>query len=103
MTSILQTVSCLDDYDPNALRVDKAIEAIRACLPPIAATETIGIRQALGRVHRPGSLVKAQQPLRRRFLDDEDGVLQVGLKVIRDRVDRLLHQLLELLHAHTHA
>jgi len=50
MTSILQTVSCLDDYDPNALRVDKAIEAIRACLPPIAATETIGIRQALGRV-----------------------------------------------------
>jgi len=50
MTSILQTVSCLDDYDPNALRVDKAIEAMRACLPPIAATETIGIRQALGRV-----------------------------------------------------
>jgi molybdopterin molybdotransferase len=47
MTSILQTVSCLDDYDPNALRVDKAIEAIRACLPPIAATETIGIRQAV--------------------------------------------------------
>ena len=50
MTSILQTVSCLDDYDPDALRVDKAVEAIRACLSPIAATQTIEIRQTLGRV-----------------------------------------------------
>jgi molybdopterin molybdotransferase len=50
VSGILQTVSCLDDYDPDALRVDKAIEAIRACVSPIAATETIAIRQALGRV-----------------------------------------------------
>ena len=50
MTSILQTVSCLDDYDPDALRVDKAVEAIRACLSPITATEAIEIRQTLGRV-----------------------------------------------------
>ena len=50
MTSILQTVSCLDDYDPDALRVDKAVEAIRACLSPITATETIEIRRTLGRV-----------------------------------------------------
>ena len=50
MTGILKTVSCLDDYDPDALRVDKAIEAIRACLSPVAATERIAIRQALGRV-----------------------------------------------------
>jgi molybdopterin molybdotransferase len=50
MTSILQTVSCLDGYDPDALRVDKALEAIRACLAPITATEQLGIRQSLGRV-----------------------------------------------------
>jgi molybdopterin molybdotransferase len=50
MSGILQTVSCLDDYDPDALRVDKAVEAIRACLSPIAATQTIEIRQTLGRV-----------------------------------------------------
>jgi molybdopterin molybdotransferase len=50
MTSIQQTVSCLDGYDPDALRVDKAVEAIRACLSPITATEEVGIRQALGRV-----------------------------------------------------
>jgi molybdopterin molybdotransferase len=50
MSSILQTVSCLDDYDPNALRVDKAAEAIRACLSPITKAEHVEIRQALGRV-----------------------------------------------------
>ncbi|HKQ27480.1 MAG TPA: gephyrin-like molybdotransferase Glp [Burkholderiales bacterium] len=47
---ILQTVSCLDDYDPNALRVDKAIEAVRACLIPLAETEKVAIRAALGRI-----------------------------------------------------
>src|SRR2546427_3094561 len=50
MSSILQTVSCLDDYDPNALRVDKANEAIRACLVPITENQKIPIREALGRV-----------------------------------------------------
>ena len=48
--SIADTVSCLDGYDPNALRVDKAAEAIRACLSPIGGTETVPIREALGRV-----------------------------------------------------
>jgi molybdopterin molybdotransferase len=48
--SILQTVSCLDGYDPDALRVDKAVEAIRACLAPIGDTERVPIREALGRV-----------------------------------------------------
>jgi molybdopterin molybdotransferase len=47
---ILDTVSCLDGYDPNALRVDKAVEAIKACLAPIAETETVAVRAALGRV-----------------------------------------------------
>jgi molybdopterin molybdotransferase len=48
--SIQQTVSCLDGYDPDALRVDKAREAILACLAPIAQAETISIQNALGRV-----------------------------------------------------
>jgi molybdopterin molybdotransferase len=50
MTSIVQTVSCLDGYDPDALRVDKALEAIRACLSPIEETEKVAVRNALGRV-----------------------------------------------------
>src|SRR6185503_13483793 len=48
--SIQQTVSCLDGYDPDALRVDKARQAILACLTPITASESISIQSALGRV-----------------------------------------------------
>ena len=48
--SIQRTVSCLDGYDPDALRVDKAREAILACLTPIVQAETVSIRDALGRV-----------------------------------------------------
>ena len=48
--SIAQTVSCLDGYDPDALRVDKAREAIRSCLAPIVETESVPVRNALGRV-----------------------------------------------------
>ena len=48
--NILDTISCLDGYDPNALRVDKANEAIRTCLAPVSETETLPIREALGRV-----------------------------------------------------
>jgi molybdopterin molybdotransferase len=48
--SLLDTISCLDGYDPNALRVDKAIEAIRACVSPITQTERVPVRQSLGRV-----------------------------------------------------
>ena len=50
MSSIAQVVSCLDGYDPDALRVDKAGEAIRACLTPVVETETVAIRDSLGRV-----------------------------------------------------
>ena len=32
MSGIAQAVSCLEGYDPDALRVDKAREAIRSCL-----------------------------------------------------------------------
>jgi molybdopterin molybdotransferase len=48
--SITQTVSCLDGYDPDALRVDKAREAIRACLSPLTQTEKVPVRDAVGRV-----------------------------------------------------
>jgi molybdopterin molybdotransferase len=47
---ILEIVSCLDGYDPNALRVDKAREAIRSCISVVQETETVKTREALGRV-----------------------------------------------------
>jgi molybdopterin molybdotransferase len=48
--NIQQIVSCMDGYDPDALRVDKACEAIRACLTPITGIERVATRSALGRV-----------------------------------------------------
>jgi molybdopterin molybdotransferase len=48
--NIAQTVSCLDGYDPEALRVDKAREAILVCISPIQETEKVEVRNALGRV-----------------------------------------------------
>jgi len=50
MTTIAQAVSCIDGYDPDALRVDKAAEAIRACLVPVSETELVPIRLAPGRI-----------------------------------------------------
>ena len=50
MTGIAQVVSCLDGYDPDALHVDKAREAIRGCLQPVKATEKVSTRESLGRV-----------------------------------------------------
>ena len=38
--TIAQAVSCIDGYDPEALRVDKANAAIRACLTPVAGATT---------------------------------------------------------------
>ena len=48
--SLAQAISCLDGYDPDALRVDKAREAILACLSPIGDVEPVPIQKALGRV-----------------------------------------------------
>jgi len=50
MTSLAQTVSCIDGYDPDALPVDKARAAILACLPQTKEVEKVPLRQALGRV-----------------------------------------------------
>jgi molybdopterin molybdotransferase len=52
--AILQAVSCLDGYDPDALRVDKACEAIRSCISAVPETETVKTGEALGRVLAQG-------------------------------------------------
>ncbi len=50
MTSILQTLSCADDYDPNSLPVDRARELILGLLQPVVGHERVFVRQALDRV-----------------------------------------------------
>jgi len=50
MRSLETFVSCLDDYDPNALAVDKAREIVRSYVTPITVNEKVPVRAALGRV-----------------------------------------------------
>jgi molybdopterin molybdotransferase len=50
MSSLKAIVSCIDGYDPDALPVEKAREAIRSFLQPISANERVAVRSSLGRV-----------------------------------------------------
>jgi molybdopterin molybdotransferase len=50
MTSILQAVSCLTDYDPDSLPVDTARRLTRELVEPIDGTEQLFVRAALDRV-----------------------------------------------------
>jgi molybdopterin molybdotransferase len=50
MSRIVQIVNAIEGYDPEALHVDKARAAIRACLAPVREIERVPVREALGRV-----------------------------------------------------
>ena len=50
MSELSRIVSCIDGYDPDALHVDKARAAIRACLAPVREEERVPLRASLGRV-----------------------------------------------------
>jgi molybdopterin molybdotransferase len=50
MSRIVQIVNAIEGYDPDALPVDKARAAIRACLAPVREAERVPVREALGRV-----------------------------------------------------
>ncbi len=50
MRPLATFVSCLDDYDPNALAVDKAREIVRSYVTPITVNERVPVRAGLGRV-----------------------------------------------------
>jgi len=50
MSTLEQIVSCVSDYDPNALPVARANEVMRAFVKPVAGIEKLPVRAALGRV-----------------------------------------------------
>jgi molybdopterin molybdotransferase len=50
MTTLASVVSCLSDYDPNALPVAQAQDIIRDFVRPVSAVEHVAIRSALNRV-----------------------------------------------------
>ncbi len=48
--SLIQELSCADDYDPNSMPVDKARKFIGRFLSPVTTAERVHVRAALGRV-----------------------------------------------------
>lgn len=50
LTELLANPSCMEDYDPNAMSVSQAKSYIRQYLQAVSHTETMPIRDSLGRV-----------------------------------------------------
>lgn len=48
--TLAQAISCVDDYDPNALPVAYARNIIADCIKPVTAIERVTVRAALGRI-----------------------------------------------------
>ena len=48
--SISVSPSCADDFDPNSLSVEVALERIQSEIQPISGFETVPVRSALGRI-----------------------------------------------------
>ncbi|MBC7787351.1 MAG: molybdopterin molybdotransferase MoeA [Methylophilaceae bacterium] len=50
LSDIVSDPSCIDDYDPNSMPVDKARAFIRQFLSPVSEVENLSLRDTLGRV-----------------------------------------------------
>lgn len=50
LSQLISNPSCMDDYDPNSMPVDKARQFIKQYLDPVAETETVTLHESLGRV-----------------------------------------------------
>jgi molybdopterin molybdotransferase len=50
MSSLLQTLSCADDYDPESLNAERARQLILDLVEPVTGSERLAVRAALGRV-----------------------------------------------------
>lgn len=64
-TSISQLIAdpgCMDDYDPNAMPVNKARQYIKQFLNPVTETELLPVRECLGRVLATNILSPANVP-----------------------------------------
>ena len=50
MTSLLKSLSCADDYDPDSLPVERARQLMLDTLAPVAGVQRLFVREALDRV-----------------------------------------------------
>lgn len=62
MTSLLKILSCADGYDPESLSVEQARKLILGLVEPVAGTERLFVRNALGRVLAEDVLATANVP-----------------------------------------
>ena len=62
MTSLLKTLSCADGHDPESLPVEQARKLILGLVEPVAGTERLFVRNALGRVLAEDVLATANVP-----------------------------------------
>ena len=62
LSQLISNPSCMDDYDPNSMPVDKARQFIKQYLDPVAETESVTLHQSLGRVIAQDILSPANVP-----------------------------------------
>lgn len=62
LAQVVADPSCMDDYDPNSMPVVKARQFIKQFLSPVAETESLQIRESLGRVLAENILSPANVP-----------------------------------------
>lgn len=62
LSQLISNPSCMDDYDPNSMPVEKARQFIKQYLDPVAETETVTLHQSLGRVIAMDILSPANVP-----------------------------------------
>lgn len=62
LSQLIANPSCMDDYDPNSMPVEKARQFIKQFLEPVAETETVTLHKSLGRVIAQAILSPANVP-----------------------------------------
>ena len=62
LSQIIADPSCMDDYDPNSMNVDKAREFIKQFLNPVSQIETLSLFESLGRILAADILSPANVP-----------------------------------------
>lgn len=62
LSQLISDPSCMDDYDPNSMPVEKARQFIKQFLEPVAETETLSLQESLGRILAQEILSPANVP-----------------------------------------
>ena len=62
LSQLIANPSCMDDYDPNSMPVEKARQFIKQYLEPLAATEQLTLHASLGRILAHDILSPANVP-----------------------------------------